>query len=143
MFESIVDFIRNMGTFTQLLWLALIAWGIWELVQYFRRKNAATALENEEFKKDLRRVQLVDVRDRDEYNAGHILGARNIPFYEMKQRHVELRKDQPIYLYEDGKYAAYRAAIQLKKQGFEDLFVLKGGYKNWNGRIKRKKKIEE
>lgn len=132
-----------MGTFTQLLWLALIVWGIWELVQYFRRKNAATALENEEFKKDLRRVQLIDVRDRDEYDAGHILGARSIPFYEIKQRYVELRKDQPIYLYEDGKYAAYRAAIQLKKQGFEDLYVLKDGYKNWDGRIKRNKKIED
>ena len=40
-----------MGTFTQLLWLALIIWGVWELVQYFRRRDAATALENEEFTK--------------------------------------------------------------------------------------------
>lgn len=143
MFDSIIEFIGNMGTFTQLLWLALILWGIWELVQYFRRRNAATALDNEAFNKDLRRVQLIDVRDRDEYDAGHILGARNIPFYELKQRYVELRKDQPIYLYEDGKYAAYRAAIQLKKQGFEDLYVLQDGYKNWDGRIKRNKKIEE
>lgn len=143
MFDSIIEFIGNMGIFTQLLWLALILWGIWELVQYFRRRNAATALDNEAFNKDLRRVQLIDVRDRDEYDAGHILGARNIPFYELKQRYVELRKDQPIYLYEDGKYAAYRAAIQLKKQGFEDLYVLQDGYKNWDGRIKRNKKIEE
>lgn len=141
--NSIINFIQNLGTFTQILWLGLIIWGIWELVQYFRRKNAATALESEEFRKDLRRVQLIDVRDKDEFDAGHILGARNMPFYEIKQRHVELRKDQPIYLYEDGKYAAYRAAIQLKKHGFEDLYVLKEGYKNWDGRIKRNKKIED
>lgn len=141
--NSIINFIQNLGTFTQILWLGLIIWGIWELVQYFRRKNAATALEAEEFRKDLRRVQLIDVRDKDEFDAGHILGARNMPFYEIKQRHVELRKDQPIYLYEDGKYAAYRAAIQLKKHGFEDLYVLKEGYKNWDGRIKRNKKIED
>lgn len=132
-----------MGTFTQLLWLALIIWVIWEIIQYFRRRDAATALENEEFNQNLRRVQLIDVRDRDEYNAGHILGARNIPSYELKQRYVELRKDQPVYLYEDGKYAAYRAAIQLKKQGFNDLYVLKDGYKNWDGRIKRNKIIED
>lgn len=143
MFESIASFIRNMGTFTQLLWLALIIWGVWELVQYFRRRDAATALENEEFNKSLRRVQLIDVRDRDEYNAGHILGARNIPSFELKQRYVELRKDQPIYLYEDGKYAAYRAAIQLKKLGYSDLYVLKDGYKNWDGRIKRNRTFEE
>ena len=93
--------------------------------------------------KSLRRVQLIDVRDRDEYNAGHILGARNIPSFELKQRYVELRKDQPIYLYEDGKYAAYRAAIQLKKLGYSDLYVLKDGYKNWDGRIKRNRTFEE
>lgn len=132
-----------MGTFTKLLWLVLIIWGLWELIQYFRRRDAATALENEEFNQNLRRVQLIDVRNRDDYDVGHILGARNIPSYEIKQRHVELRKDQPIYLYEDGKNAAYSAAIQLKKQGFTDLFVLKDGYRNWNGRIKSNKTIEE
>ncbi len=142
MLNTVKEFIGNMGTFTKILWLALIIWGIWELVQYFRRKNAATALENEEFKQNLRKVQLIDVREGDEFDAGHILGARNIPFYEMKQRHVELRKDQPIYLYEDGKYAAYRSAIELRKHGFEDLYVLKGGYKNWEGRIKRNKTSE-
>lgn len=135
--------ISNMSLFTQLLWLGLIVWGIWELIQYFRRKNAATPLEGEEFRKNLRKVQLIDVRENDEYNAGHILGARNIPFFEIKQRHVELRKDQPIYLYEDGKYAAYRAAIQLKKHGFEDLYVLKDGFKKWEGRIKRNKVIDD
>lgn len=133
-----------MNTFTLVLWIILIVWGIWELIQYFRRRNSATALESEEFKKDLRKKQLIDVREKDEFDAGHILGARNIPFFEMKQRYVELRKDQPIYLYEAGTYAAYRAAIELRKHGFEDLFILKGGYENWEGRIKRnKKKIDD
>lgn len=132
-----------MNTFALILWGALLLWGIWELVQYFRRKNAATALDSEEFKKNIRKVQLIDVREKDEFDVGHILGARNIPFYEMKQRHAELRKDQPIYLYEEGKHTAYRAAIQLKKNGFEDLYVLKDGYKNWEGRIKRNKTIED
>lgn len=143
MLESIINFISSLSIFTQVLWLALILWGIWELIQYFRRKNAATALEQEEFNKNLRRVQLIDVREGDDYNAGHILGARNIPFYEIKQRHVELRKDQPIYLYENGAHAAYRAALQLKKHGFEDIYVLKGGYENWEGRIKSKKRYDD
>lgn len=120
----------------------LIIWGIWELVQYFRRKNTATALESEDFRKNLRRVQLIDVRDTPDFDVGHILGARNIPYLELKQRHVELRTDQPIYLYENGEYAAYRAAIELKKHGFEELFVLKGGFENWDGRIKRNKTID-
>ena len=128
-----------MNTFTKVLWIGLILWGIWELIQLYRRRKAAEALENSEFKKNLRKKQLIDVREKDEFDAGHILGARSMPFYEIKQRHIELRKDQPIYLYEDGTYAAYRAAIELKKQGFEDLYVLKGGYENWDGRIKKNK----
>lgn len=138
MLEGIVNFIGNMNTFTKVLWIGLIIWAIWELIQLYRRRKAAVALENEDFKENLRKKQLIDVRDKDEYNAGHILGARNIPFYEIKQRHIELRKDQPIYLYEDGTYAAYRAAIELRKHDFEELYVLKGGYKNWDGRIKKK-----
>ena len=142
--NGIKNFISNMSTFALILWIILILWGIWELIQYFRRKRSAVALESEEFKKDLRKKQLIDVREKDEFDAGHILGARNIPFFEIKQRYVELRKDQPIYLYEAGTYAAYRAAIELRKHGFEDLFVLKGGYDNWEGRIKRnKKKLED
>lgn len=131
-----------MHPFFKILWVIVILWGIWELVQYFRRRQAATTLDKEEFKKNIRRVQLIDVRDRDEYDAGHILGARNIPFFELKQRHVELRRDQPIYLYEEREYTAFRAAIELKKQGFQDLYVLEGGYEDWDGRIKRNKIIE-
>lgn len=129
-----------MSNFSKFLLVLIIVWSIWEITQYFRRKNAAVRLSNAEFNKDIRRVQLIDIRDRDEYNAGHILGARNIPMMELKQRHHELRKDRPIYLYEDGAFIAYRAALQLRKYGFDDIYVLESGYKNWDGRIKRNKK---
>lgn len=142
MFDTFINYISNMPFFFKIMWILLIIWGIWEIVQYFRRKNTAVALESDEFRKNLRRVQLIDVRDTADYDVGHILGARNIPYLELKQRHVELRTDQPIYLYEAGEYAAYRAAIELKKHGFEDLYVLKGGFENWDGRIKRNKIID-
>lgn len=139
--NGLIKIINNMHTLTKILWIFLILWGIWELIQYFRRKNAATALENDEFKKRIRKSQLIDVREKADFDAGHILGARNIPFYEIKQRHAELRKDQPIFLYADGTYAAYRAAIELRKHNFEKLYVLKDGYDNWEGRIKRNTKL--
>lgn len=134
-----MELIRGMSTFSKILWVGLIIWAIWEGIQYYRRKKSATALDNEAFNKNLRKVQLIDVRERDEYNAGHILGARSIPLFEMKQRFNELRRDTPIYLYEDGSYGAYRAAIILKKENFTDLYILKDGFKNWDGRIKRNK----
>ncbi len=126
---------------TIILWIGIIAWGIWELVQFFRRKNAATAIENDEFKQNMRKVQIVDVRGKDDFDAGHILGARNIPYMQMKQRFGELRKDQPIYLYDDKKTISYRSALLLKKNGFDNIYVLKDVYSKWDGKIKRKKSL--
>ncbi|WP_225744645.1 rhodanese-like domain-containing protein [Marinilactibacillus sp. Marseille-P9653] len=128
-----------MTIFTIILWIGLLAWGIWELVQYFRRKNAAEVVTKEVFKENMRRAQIVDVRGKDEFDAGHILGARNVPYMQMKQRGNELRKDQPIYLYDEKKAMSARAAIMLKKQGYSNLYILKGGYADWDGKIKRKK----
>lgn len=143
MFNKLINYIVNMHPFFKILWIVLLVWGLWEIIQYFRRKKAATALTNKEFRKDIRKAQLIDVRNRDEYDAGHILGARSIPYFELKQRYVELRNDQPIYLYEDREYTAYQAAMELKKHSFEDLYVLKGGYENWDGRIKRNKFMDK
>jgi rhodanese-related sulfurtransferase len=126
---------------TIILWIGIIIWGIWELVQFFRRRKAATLLENEEFRENIRRAQVVDVRNKDEFDAGHILGARNIPYLQMKQRAGELRNDQPIYLYDDKKTLSYRAALLLKKNGYEDIYILKDGYDGWDGKIKRKKSV--
>ncbi|WP_208560133.1 rhodanese-like domain-containing protein [Marinilactibacillus kalidii] len=128
-----------MPTIIIVLWVGLIAWGIWELIQYFRRKNAATIVSKEVFKENMRKSQIVDVRGKDEFDAGHILGARNLPYLQMKQRGNELRKDQPIYLYDEKKTLSSRAAIALKKQGYTNLYILKGGYAEWDGKIKRKK----
>lgn len=133
---------ETMTIITIILWVLIIAYAIWEIVHYFQRKKAATPLDNETFKEDMRRAQIVDVREKDNFNAGHILGARNIPYSQIKQRAGELRKDQPIYLYDDKKTASYRSAIILKKKGFENLYVLKEGYSGWDGKIKRKKTLD-
>src|SRR5699024_53768 len=116
-----------------------LGWAIYEIVQFFRRKKAATALSNEEFNKNLRQVQLIDVRERDEYKRRHILGARNLPYTQLKQRMNELRKDQPIYLYEDNKMLALRTALKLKENGYDHIYYLKDGFSSWNGRVKSNK----
>lgn len=138
-----LDFFKNLGLFSQILLTFLIVWGIWELVQYYSRKNAATILSKEEFKKDIRKAQLIDVRESDDYKAGHILGARNIPYTEIRHRHVELRKDLPIYLYDDVQFFSGKSAIVLKKHGFNDIYILEGGYENWDGRIKKSQSYQE
>lgn len=113
-----------------------LGWAIYEIVQFIRRRKAATPLTNEEFNENIRQVQLIDVRERDEYNSRHILGARNLPYTQLKQRMNELRKDQPIYLYEDNKMLSLRTALKLKENGFNDIYYLKEGFSSWDGRTK-------
>ncbi|WP_028274367.1 rhodanese-like domain-containing protein [Atopococcus tabaci] len=122
-----------------IIWGALAAWGIYEIIQYFRRKNAAQDLTSEEFKQNMRKVQVIDVREKDEFAAGHILGARNIPYIQMKQRLGEIRRDQPVYLYDERRTLSRRASLLLKKEGFTDIYRLKDGYESWDGKIKRDK----
>ena len=52
-------------------------------------------------------VVLVDVRSAEEFDAGHIEGARSIPLDELEQRLAELPADQEIVAYCRGPFCAY------------------------------------
>lgn len=104
--------------------------------RYYRQSTYLKVLTEEEFRKGYRKAQLIDVREPQEYERGHILGARNIPVTQLKQRLIELRKDRPVYLYCQGRARASRAAHLLHKNGYEDINQLKGGFRKWTGRIK-------
>ena len=114
--------------------VAFIGYTVW---MYFYQKKLITTLSEEEFRAGYRKAQLIDIREADEYTAGHILGARNIPLSQIRLRHKELRKDQPVYLYCQSGFRTGRAAQYLKKQGYKDFYQLQGGFKTWTGKIKR------
>ena len=109
------------------------------VVQQILNKRAVKELDQNDFHKGLRKAQVVDVREKVDYDYGHINGARNIPITMFKQRFQGLRKDQPIYLCDANGIASYRAARMLRKNGYKDVYMLKGGYKKWTGKIKSKK----
>jgi len=115
--------------------VAFIGYTVW---MYFYQKKLIKTLTEEEFRAGYRKAQLIDIREADEYSAGHILGARNIPLSQIRLRHKELRQDQPVYLYCQSGFRTGRAAQYLKKQGYKDFYQLKGGFKSWSGKIKKK-----
>lgn len=96
-------------------------------------------MEPEQFESTMRKAQIIDLRERKDFDAGHILGARNMPYSVLKERMVELREDLPVYLYDAAGELAVGAAARLKKAGFTKVYFLKKGYQNWSGKTKKKK----
>jgi len=76
---------------------------------------------------------VLDLRSRDEFSAGHVIGARNIPLDELDARMGELEphKAGPLLLVCKNGESAGGAAARLAKQGFQQLTVLKGGIAAW------------
>lgn len=130
--------LSGFGMLNIILGLIVLAIAIHELYIFIQGRRSATQLTEEEFKEGMRKAQVVDIREREDFNAGHILGARNIAFSTLANSYGSFRKDQPIYLYERKKSLAVRAAIKLKKQGFKDIYILKTGYQEWSGKTKSK-----
>ncbi|NEU29620.1 rhodanese-like domain-containing protein [bacterium LRH843] len=121
------------------LWIVLIGLIVYLLFKQFYKPNYLTTLTQEEFINGYRKAQLIDVREPNEYNGGHILGARNIPMSQLRQRMNEVRTDQPVYLYcQSGARSSQAAQFLKKKRGMTDLYQLKGGFKKWTGKIKKK-----
>jgi rhodanese-related sulfurtransferase len=65
-------------------------------------------------------VTVVDVRPREEYEAGHIPGALSIPVAELKRRIGEIPKSREVVAYCRGPYCVYslEAVTLLRKRGY-------------------------
>ena len=78
-----------------------------------------------------RGARLVDVRRPDEFQAGSIDGATNIPVDELTDRLDELEpKDGPLVVYCRSGRRSARAAEALSEAAFEHVYDL-GGMSNW------------
>jgi rhodanese-related sulfurtransferase/rubrerythrin len=74
---------------------------------------------------------LLDVRQPEEYQAGHIPGAMLIPLGELEARQGELPRGRRIITYCRSGHRSMAAAIALCGLGFEGLHHLDGGILNW------------
>ncbi len=76
-------------------------------------------------------VEIIDVRGRDEWDAGHIAEAVHVSLGDVRERCHELEKDRPLVTYcASGSRSAIAASI-LRAEGFSDVKDLEGGLAGW------------
>jgi rhodanese-related sulfurtransferase len=76
---------------------------------------------------------VVDVRETQEWSAGHIANARHLAVGQIEKRISELEKfkDRPLIVCCASGNRSSSACATLKKAGFERVFNLSGGIGAW------------
>ena len=74
---------------------------------------------------------LLDVRRKDEFDAGKIEQAINVPVDELRSRLDEIPKDKNIFIYCEAGLRGYLAQRILVQSGFKNVSNLSGGYQLW------------
>lgn len=71
---------------------------------------------------------IVDVREKGEYEAGHLKGSVNIPLSELRERTDEIPKDRPVYLHCRSSQRSYNALMALQGRGYENVVNISGSF---------------
>ena len=75
---------------------------------------------------------ILDVRDREAFNDGHIMGAMSMPMDQLVERvRSSLEPNRDIYVYGASDSDTATAASQLRDAGFRCIAELKGGFPAW------------
>jgi rhodanese-related sulfurtransferase len=79
------------------------------------------------------RPEILDLRERADYDQGHIAGAISVPAAEFKERLADLNlpKTGPVVLYSADDARARDATRLLYESGYQGALTLKGGIVAW------------
>ena len=128
---SIIDFVLKQWL---LVVVALASGGmlLWPLVRRttggpWVNTTQATQLINRED------AFVLDVREPNEFAAGHVLGAKNVPLARLDASGAELakKKERPIIVYCESGERSAKALAALKKHGYTRVANLSGGIGAW------------
>lgn len=101
---------------------------------YFHVRDALEPISRKELSRRLKEglVTVLDVRPEDEFAAGHLPHAVNIPLRELTKRLRRLSKEREVVAYCRGPYCvlAFEAVALLRKRGFK-VRRLEDGYPEW------------
>ena len=97
-------------------------------VRNVRRVTAQAAFEQQQAGEAW---TVLDVRNPNEFQQGHLQGAVNIPLGQLARRLEELPQDSRLLVHCQGGYRSSIAISLLQRAGRTDVADLVGGYQAW------------
>lgn len=118
------------------VWLVIGLVVAWSAVLFYElrlRTQGATHISAADAVRLINKGALViDVRKPEDFQAGHIVNARNVPAERVQQGdEINKKKDKILLTVCGDGSSSGRAAGHLRKAGYENTFSLKGGLAGW------------
>lgn len=71
---------------------------------------------------------IIDVREKNEYEDGHLITAVNIPMSEIRERINEIPTNKTLYIHCKSGQRSYNVCLLLKHLGFENVYNVSAGF---------------
>lgn len=112
-------------------WVIAIVLGVSLGILLSNRKNSNMniihIIDEKDFKDNMRKGQLIDIRSKEDFEMDKIKGAKNISKKHILSKYSKVRKDQAVFLYcNDGKKST-SLAKKMSKDDYKAIYVLEGG----------------
>ncbi|MGV8002201.1 rhodanese-like domain-containing protein [Photorhabdus temperata subsp. temperata] len=135
MLQEIMQFINQHMTLS-LIWIALLVAvivttmkSLFSKTKEITRAQAINLINKEE-------AIVVDLRSREDFRKGHIIGSINLTPSEIKDNNLaelEKHKEQPVIVVSANGTESRTPAENLLRAGFERVCSLKEGLAGWTG----------
>ncbi|MCZ4339102.1 thiosulfate sulfurtransferase GlpE [Shewanella colwelliana] len=76
-------------------------------------------------------IQIVDIRDSESFEAGHIANATNLTNENLAAYIGNADMDKPLVVVCYHGISSQNAAQYLNEQGFDEVYSLDGGFQAW------------
>ena len=83
------------------------------------------------YKIDINHALVLDIRDKESFDSGHIDGALNLSNDNIDDFISNTKKDKSLIVYCYHGNSSQKAAEFLASHGFIDVYSLDGGYEEW------------
>lgn len=93
----------------------------------YKQINKKQAVEELKNKKSI----LLDIRDENSYNEGHVDNAIHLTQDKLDSFLVETPKETPVYIMCYHGIGSQKVASFFVQQGFTDVSSIEGGYEGW------------